>query len=278
MPRRGVLKIVVGVAKQVAGGNALGLAAQLAYYFFFALFPFLLCLVAFASFFPIHGLLSRLLMTIEPFLPTSANQLLAHQLTSAFAHPRGGLLTFGLLVALWSASSGIAALISALNEAFGVAETRPFWKVRGLAMAITVAGGLALLVAVAIVVLGGQLGHWLAAQVGATALQSKIWAVARWPLTAAIVLLALAVMYKICPNVKRRFRLLSPGAVAGTILWLAATLGFTFYVNHFGKYNVMYGSLATVIVLLTWFYVSGLVLILGGQIDAVVEGHPLRKK
>ncbi len=278
MPRRGVFKIVWNVAKELATGDAFGLATQLAYNFFFALFPFLLCLVAFASFLPIHGLLNRLLASIEQFLPTSAYQLLAHQVSGAFAHRHGGLLTFGLAVAIWSASSGVAALMAGLNGAFGVSETRPFWKVRGLAILITLAGGATLLLVLAMLVLGGEAGHWLAGLLGATALQAQIWGIARWPLTAALVLLALSLMYKVCPNVKRRFRLVTPGSVAGTVLWLAAPLGFTFYVNHFGHYNAMYGSLATVIVLLTWFYVSGLVLILGGQIDAVVEGHPVPKK
>ncbi|MHB8418576.1 MAG: YihY/virulence factor BrkB family protein [Myxococcales bacterium] len=266
------------MAVQLARGNAFGLATQLAYNFLFALFPFLICLVALASFLPIHGLIHRLLEGIRGFLPQSSYDLVAHQLTSAFAHRHGGLLTAGLALAIWSASSGITALISGLNEAFGVDETRSFWRVRGLAIALTVAGSLAVLVIVSVLVLGGHLGHWLASAIGAPALQSVIWSVVRWPLTAFLVMAALASVYSVCPNVKRRFRLLTPGTFSGTLLWLVSAVGFSFYVNHFGSYNAMYGSLATVIVLLTWFYVSGLVLILGGQIDAVVEGHVVAKR
>ncbi len=278
MRGRGFFRVLWRVAKQLAKGNAFGLATQLAYNFFFALFPFLICLVALASFLPIHGWLHRFLEAIHDFLPAQAYDLVAKQLTSAFLHRHGGLLTAGLAVAIWSASSGVVALMSGLNEAFGVPETRPFWKVRGLAAAITVAGGVAMLVTVAVLVLGGHLGRWVGRELGAPALQSVIWSVLRWPATTLLVMTALALVYKLCPNVRRRFRLVSPGTVAGTLLWLVSAVGFSFYVNNFGNYNAMYGSLATVVVLLTWFYVSGLVLILGGQIDAVVEGHDVPRK
>ncbi|HUB09824.1 MAG TPA: YihY/virulence factor BrkB family protein [Myxococcales bacterium] len=278
MKQPGFLRVVWRVGVQLAKGNAFGLATQLAYNFFFALFPFLICLVALASFLPIHGLLHRFLDGIRGFLPANAYDLVAKQLTSALGHRHGALLTAGLAIALWSASSGITALMSGLNEAFGVRETRPFWRVRGLAMAITVAGGTAVLVILSVLVLGGRLGHWLARAIGAPALESVLWSVLRWPVTALFVMTALASVYRVCPNVKRRFRLITPGTVAGTLLWLASAVGFSFYVNNFGNYNAMYGSIATVIVLLTWFYVSGLVLILGGQIDAVVEGHVVARR
>ncbi len=225
MRRANPFRVGLRVIIQLARGNAFGLATQLAYNFFFALFPFLICLVALASFLPIHGLLHRFLGTLEPFLPSSVHELVSRQLTSAFAHRHGGLLTAGLGLAVWSASSGIAALIAALNEAFGVQETRPFWRVRGLAVAITVGGGVAVLVTLALVVLGGRLGRWVSRLLGAPALQSALWSVLRWPLTALIVMSALAIVYCVCPNVRRRFRLVTPGPLAGTRLWLGSARG-----------------------------------------------------
>ena len=254
-------------------GNAFGLAAQLAYNFLFALFPFLICLVALAPFLPVRGVEARLLDAAEPFLPGSSYRLLARELHAIVTHRHTGLLSAGLAVALWSASSGVTALIYGLNEAHGVSETRPFWKVRGLALLLTIAGGAAFLVAGAIIVLGGRAGRLLSQAIGAPSLYSDAWSVLRWPLTTLLLVFVLDVLYRLCPNVRRRFRFLSPGSVAGALLWVGSTVGFRLYVAHFGHYNAMYGSLGAVVVLLTWLYVTGFVLLLGGEIDAALEGR-----
>ncbi len=271
MARGNPARIAWSVTKRLLRGNAFGLATQLAYNFLFALFPLLICLVALTPFLPVHGQLDRLLEEARPFLPSSSYRLLAQQLSAVLTHRHGGLLGVGLAAALWSASSGVTALMSGLNEAYGVRETRPFWKVRGLALLLTVGGSLALLLSATIVVLGGRVGRRLSEAIGLPSLYSSAWSVFRWPVTAIILILVLDVFYHFCPNTRRRFRFLSPGSIAGSLLWLASALGFTFYVNHFGNYNAMYGSLATVIVLLTWLYVTGLVLLVGGEIDAAYD-------
>jgi membrane protein len=273
----GLLTIAWRVGVQLARGNAFGIAAQIAYNFLFALFPFLITLVSLAAYLPIHGLLHRFLEAVQPLLPASAYDLVARQLTATFESHHAGLLTLGLVLSVWSASSAVTALANALNEAYGVQETRPFWRVRVLAILLTVSGGIAMLAILVILVLGGRVGRWLSNELGEPRLYSLAWAALRWPVTAVIVMIGLAVLYHLCPNVKRRFRLVTPGSLAGTFLWLSSTIGFSIYVNHNPNYNAMYGSLAAVVVLLSGFYVSGLALILGGQIDAVIEGRAAKK-
>ncbi len=270
----GVLTIAWRVGVQLARGNAFGIAAQIAYNFLFALFPFLITLVSLAAYLPIHGILRRFLDAVHPLLPANAYELVAHQLTSTFESHHAGLLTVGLVLSVWSASSAVTALAHALNEAYGVKETRPFWRVRGLAMLLTLSGGAAFFTVLVILVIGGQIGRWLSNELGEPRLYSVAWSALRWPVTAVIAIVGFSVLYHLCPNVKRRFRLVTPGSLAGTGLWLGSTIGFSFYVNHgAANYNAMYGSLAAFVVLLSGFYVSGLALILGGQIDAIVEGR-----
>ncbi len=275
MSRRppGLLTIFWRVGLQLARGNAFGIAAQIAYNFLFALFPFLITLVSLAAYLPIHGLLHHFLAAVEPLLPSAAYQLVAHQLSYTFESHHGGLLTLGLVLSIWSASSAVTALITGLNDAYGVHETRPFWRVRGLALILTISGSVALFAILIVVILGGRIGHWLSSAFGRPSLYSAAWSLLRWPVTALIAMVGLAFLYHLCPNVKRPFRLVTPGTLAGTALWLASTIGFSFYVNSWANYSAMYGSLAAVIVLLPGFYVTGLALILGGQIDAVIEGR-----
>jgi membrane protein len=274
----GLLTIAWRVGLQLARGNAFGIAAQIAYNFLFALFPFLITLVSLAAYLPIHGLLHRFLDVVHPLLPASAYDLVAHQLSHTFESHHVGLLTLGLVLSVWSASSAVTALVAGLNDAYGVKETRPFWRVRGLAILLTISSSVGLLAILVVIVLGGRVGRWLSAELGEPSLYSAAWSLMRWPVTALIAMVGLAVLYYACPNVKRRFRLVTPGTLAGTALWLASTIGFSFYVNSWANYSAMYGSLAAVVVLLTGFYVSGLALILGGQIDAVIEGRTAKKK
>jgi membrane protein len=269
----GVLTIFWRVGVQLARGNAFGIAAQIAYNFLFALFPFLITLVSLAAYLPIHGLLRHFLEAVQPLLPAAAYKLVEHQLSSTLESHHGGLLTLGLALSVWSASSAVSALIAGLNDAYHVQETRPFWRTRGLALILTVGGGVGMLAILVVVILGGRIGHWLSNAFGKPVLYSAVWSLLRWPVTAVIVMVGLAFLYHLGPNVKRPFRLVTPGTLAGTFLWLASTIGFSFYVNSWANYSVMYGSLAAVVVLLTGFYMTGLALILGGQIDAVIEGR-----
>lgn len=247
-------------------------AAQLSYYFLFSLFPLLFFLVTLAAYLPFaHGAVEAMVARIAPLVPGDAMALVEQHLRSLVNQPRPKLLTVGLAVALWSASRGVDALRKALNLAYDVTESRPFWKTQVVAMLMTLVGTLLIPVSFTVFLLGGRLGEWLAEKLQVVEAFYLIWSWLRWPFTASLVMLMLALCYYVLPDVKQRFKYITPGSVLGTALWLASTWGFTQYVEHFGKYNVTYGSIGGVVVLLLWLYLTGLIFILGGELNAILE-------
>jgi membrane protein len=247
-------------------------AAQLAYYFLFSLFPLLFFLVTLVAYLPIApGAVDLVLERVGHLMPGEALQLIREHLESLVGETRPKLLTLGVLVTLWSASRGVDALRKSLNLAYDVPESRPWWKTQLLSMLMTLAGTLLIPIAVAVFVLGGRLGQWIADKLAIIDEFVLFWNLMRWPFTAGLVMLALALSYYLLPDVKQRFKYITPGSVLGSVMWLLLTWGFTQYVEHFGKYNVTYGSIGGVVVLLLWLYITGLIFILGGELNAILE-------
>ncbi|NMO22841.1 YihY/virulence factor BrkB family protein [Pyxidicoccus fallax] len=248
------------------------IAAQLSYYFLFSLFPFLFFLFTLVAYMPFApGAVDAMLDRIRPLVPGDALELVTGHLQSLVNQPRPKLLTAGLVIALWTASRGVDALRKALNLAYDVPESRPMWKTQGLAMLVTLAGTLLIPLSFTVFLLGGRLGAWLAERLQLIDEFYVVWSWLRWPFTAGLVMLALALCYYLLPDVKQKFKYITPGSALGTGIWLLSTWGFTQYVEHFGKYNVTYGSIGGVVVLMLWLYISGLVFILGGEINAILE-------
>jgi membrane protein len=251
--------------------NVTDTAPQVAYYWLFALFPFMFFLVTLTAWLPLRGAVDELMAELDAFMPDMARELVQQHLYALLASPRPKLLTAGLAVTLWSASRAVDALRKALNLAYDVKETRSWWHIQAVAVALTVALSVLVLVAITMIVLGGNAGLWLAQRANVAIEFQVVWSWLRWPATALVFMLAVAIAYYCLPDVEQEFRFITPGSVAGTVLWLLATWGFTQYVEHFAHYNVTYGSIGGVIVLLTWLYISALVLILGGEVNAVIE-------
>src|SRR5215471_10236983 len=263
--------------RQFWNDAVLDTAAQLSYYFVFALFPFLFFLVTLAAYLPLGGAIDTLLDRAEELMPEPALEMIRGHVDNLVHQPHPKFLTGALIIALWSSSRGIDAIRTALNLAYAVRESRPWWKVQVIALVITIASALLVLVAVTLIVLGGKAGLWLTNKVGFGGESLAMWRYLRWPVTAVVIMLALALTYHLLPNVKQEFKLLTPGSVVGSILWLLATWGFTYYAEHFGNYNVAYGSLAGIAILLTWMYIGGLIFILGGEMNAIIE-HASRER
>jgi membrane protein len=254
-------------------------AAALSYYFMFSLFPFLFFLVTLAAFIPpVRESIVTLLDRGRALVPPQAMSLVDAHVRGIVAQPRPRLLTIGLVVTLYTASRGVDALRKALNRAYGVKETRPLWQTELIAMGVTVVGSLVVLAGVAALVAGGDLGLWAAARLGVANHYVRLWSWLRWPFTSAVIATGSAVAYQILPDVAQRFRLVTPGSVMGTAAWLAATWGFDQYASHFGRYNVTYGALGGVIVLLTWCYITGFVFLMGGEVNAIFERHRARER
>ena len=247
-------------------------AATLGYYFLFSLFPFLFFLAPLTAFIPqVGGSIQRLLHTAHAFLPPQAMAIIEPYLLDLVtaAHPH--LPTLGLAIAIYSGSRGINAVRIAFNRAYAVKESRPFWKTELLAYGITVGGGLLLLVGVAALVAGGSVGLWAARHLYLDRAFVAVLVWIRWPIIILAIMLGAGLCYYLLPDVKQRFRFIVPGAAIGTLAWLIASWGFETYVSDFGRYNITYGSIGGVVVLLTWFYITGFILLMGGEVNAIIE-------
>jgi membrane protein len=251
--------------------NVLDLAAQLAYYFFLALFPAILFLLAIASFFPLHNLTDDIGRALGPFVSPEVLQLIQEQMRRLSNNQNGGLLTFGVIGALWSSSAALVSIVTALNTAYDIEEGRPWWRVRLTAIGLTLGVAIFILCAFSLVLAGPVAADYLGRTLGWGAVFKWSWLILQWPLAFAMVSTALGLVYYFGPDAEQDWVWVSPGAVVATALWLVASLGFKFYIAKFTDYNASYGAIGGVIVLLLWFYVSGLALLIGAELNAEIE-------
>jgi membrane protein len=251
--------------------DILGRAAQLAYYFLLALFPALLFLTALIGLFPLKETMPELMLNLRTVLPADALSLLERYLDNVVKGSSGDILSLGLLGALWASSSGVTAIMESLNVVYSAAETRPYWKVRLIATLLTIGLAGFIIASTTLVLYGARIGEWIAGFIGLGWLFVIAWNVLQWPVAVFLMLFALAVIYYVCPNVEHDWRWVTPGSVCAVSLWLAVSLGFKAYVENFGNYNAAYGSIAGVIVLMLWLYLTGVVMLLGGEINAQIE-------
>src|SRR5438105_10848087 len=228
-PEMSAMEFVKKLGTRIRNNAATDRAAQLSYYFLFALFPFLFFVVTLAAYLPVKGVIDELLARVDPLMPDEAMQIIRVQLTSLATRQRPHLLTFGLALTLWSASRGVDALRTALNLSYDVKESRPWWKVQVIALAVTIATSALMLIAIVVLALGGSIGLWLAAKLHVDQFWALLWGWLRWPITAAGVMLVLALLYYCLPDVKQEWRYITPGSLLGTVLWLLLTWGFSIY-------------------------------------------------
>jgi len=259
------------VFHEIQEDDCFGRAAQLAYYFLFALFPFFLVLTTLLGYLPVPNLLDRLMETLAEMLPGEALRLVQDNVRELVTNQRGGLLSLGILAALWTSSSAVTAIIDGLNRAYDVEEGRPFWKVRLMAILLTVGLSVFIIVSLILLTFGPQIGGWIADRVGLGSVFQVSWNILRWPVIVGLLIGAMALIYYMAPDVEQEWQWITPGSVVAVIGWLLASLGFSFYVNNFGSYNATYGSIGAVIVLLTWMYVSGFFILVGGEINSEIE-------
>jgi membrane protein len=256
--------------REINEDNCLGLAAQLAYYFILALFPALIVVVAVASFFP-RSTLQDALAALAPFTPAEALSLIRTQLDAILASEQSGLLTVGVLGALWSSSAALTAIIDTLNRAYDLEETRPWWKVRLLAIGLTIGLALFVLTAFTLVVAGPELARLAADRFGLASIVATVWIVIQWPVVLALVAFGVALIYYFAPDADQDWVFITPGSALATLLWLGASLGFRFYVQNFSDYNATYGALGGAVLLLLWLYVSALAVLVGAELNSEIE-------
>ncbi len=267
-PRSGLLRAVF---TECYKDDVLGHAAQLAFYFLFALFPMLIFLTALVAYLPIPHLLERLMDYLSQVIPTVAFILVQQTMSEITRKQRGGLLGIGLIVTIWAASSGLHALIYSLNVAYSVKQMRPWWKDRLLAIALTVGFSALTVAALSVIFFGGNLGSLIAEQYQLNRTFLRSWQLLQWPLVAFFLLLGLELIYYYAPNLQQRWRWFSPGAIFALILWLMISFGFRWYVVRVANYSLTYGSLGSVMVLMLWLYLTSIAILIGGEINGVRE-------
>jgi len=263
-------------AREALADNIFGMAAQLSYYFFFALFPALLLLMAIASYFPVQTLVNDVFKGLSGFAPPDAISIVTDQIGKITEAKPGGLLTFGVAAALWSSSSAMSAVINTLNSAYDVEEGRPWWRVQLTAIWLTLGVALFILISFALVIIGPTMAEKVAVWMHLGAAFEWAWKILQWPVVFVLAGTGIGLIYYFAPDVEQDWIWLTPGSIVATTLWLIASLGFKYYVVNISSYAATYGAIGGVMVLMLWFYISGAVILLGAEMNAEIE-HASRK-
>jgi membrane protein len=269
-----VLKFGKKLGKEMKQDRATGLAAEQAYFYMLAIFPLLILTLSIIPYLSIDP--EKAVEFLNTIMPPQTVELIERNIHEFVSNPNGGLLTFGIIGTIWSASNGMNAFIGAMNEAFNVEETRPFYLVRLLSIGLTIGLIFAFLIAFFLPIFGGliitNIGKFLNIQ-GGTAISLNIL---RFVVAFVVIFSIITCLYKVAPNIKKKFKEVMPGALMSTVLWQLISLGFSFYVSNFGNYSGTYGSLGGVIVLMLWLYLTGLSLVIGGEINAIYHKNKIK--
>ena len=268
------------VAQRISDDDIFGRAAQLSYYFLLALFPLLLVLINVLGYMAQQGTAFReqLLTYLAAVMPRSAITLVRTTLNEISDASGTGKVSFGLLAALWAASNGMGAISDTLNTAYNVKERRPWWRVRIISVCLTVALAILILAALAIVLYGGTIGEALAARYGFGDVFTIGWKIVQWPIALVFVLTTFNLIYNFAPDLPQGTRSwITPGAFVGVGLWVIVSFGFRAYLSFFDSYSVTYGSLGAVIVMMLWFYLTGVAILIGGEVNSEVSHRKARK-
>jgi membrane protein len=264
--------------------NLTGRAAELAFNFVLALFPLMIFLLALLGLSARGGALrTELVSYFFSVLPPAAAELVNRTLGQIMQNASNAKITYGIALTLWFASGGMSSMMSGLNGAYEVREGRSLLKVRVIALALTIAISILVIVALVVVLAGGYLANRLGSSLDIEGVV-VIWKVAQWPLAVAFITLSFSLIYYFAPDLQEQhWYWITPGSLAGVLLWIAASFAFRAYLHFFNTYSRTYGSLGAVMILLMWLYVTGFAFLLGGEINAQIEhaasrrGHPEAK-
>ncbi|MCI0352904.1 MAG: YihY/virulence factor BrkB family protein [Acidobacteriales bacterium] len=244
------------------------MAAALAYYFVLSLFPSLILLSAVVAYLPLPDLFNQAINLMARFVPPDSMGLVKKVLADVISPNRETFLSLGVLGTLWAASGGFNACIEALNEAYDVEETRPFWKTRLLSLGLALVIGTLLLLALAVMIVGPRFGEWLAAKVHLSQVFVWAWPYIHWTLSVAFTVLAVEALYYLAPNVKQRFLATLPGAVVAVSAWIGLSYLLGIYFRSFANFNKTYGTLGAAVALMVWLYWTSFAIIVGAELNA----------
>jgi membrane protein len=246
------------------------IGAMLAYYAVLALFPMLVFVATVALLVVPDSVLNQGLGMAMEAVPASARQLIFERVQSLVHTANTGVAIVGMVVALWGASRGAIAMMLALNSLYQKKETRAWWKRQLIAIAVTLGVALLVIAALGLLVAGPIAGHWLIDRFGLGAQFDLAWSIGRWVGAGLLVMVVWAIVYKFLPNTNAPFRVFTPGAFVGLLLWLGVSYLFGLYLSHFGSYEATYGALGGAVIFLTWLWLSNIALLFGAEINDVL--------
>lgn len=265
--RISIKTLIQRVWNEIETDNVTGLAAQVAYYFALALFPFLIFLAALVGTLPFTDLWEKVLQWITFYLPHNS-QLFVFETVTGLTRGRSGFLSFGMLGTAWAASTGLLSLMNSLNAAYEVEETRNFIKRTAIAFSMVFVLAFSFLGSFALLAIGDWLNDWLITQMGFTAVLLALWHVGRWLLSLLLLATGITIVDYVLPDLERSWRWITPGTLFAVLAWLPATLGFDSYVRYLASYDKTYGTLATFVILMVWIYLMGLITLVGAEINS----------
>jgi membrane protein len=245
------------------------LGAQLAFFFLLSLFPLLIFMVTLLPYLNLQE--DQLFNILRTYAPGEVYTLIDGTLDEVLSDRNGGLLSIGIIATIWSASNGMNALIKSLNRSYDLNETRPFYIARGISVIFTLLLIMLFVVALALPVFGEQIGTFLFSYLGYEQGFLGAWNQVRWTIPPVMIFIVFMLLYWIAPNRKLYLKSVIPGAIFATVGWIVVSLGFSLYVSSFANYSATYGSIGGIIVLMMWLYFSGTILMIGGQINAVMQ-------
>jgi membrane protein len=236
------------------------------------LFPFMIFLLSMIGTLPLGEALTPLVLeALKEQMPPEAANYVANTVVNLLPERNQGLLSFGLLASLWGASMAVGALITTINRAYNIHQRRNMVSQKVLAMVLTLALSGMWLMSMTIILVGPQFTQEIFTFMGIASETNTFWTTIRLPMAFVLNIVALSVLYYIAPEAKQKFRWILPGAVTAAVLWMGASSGFRVFLRNFGNYNTTYGSLAAVVILLIWLWLSGLVFLLGAEINALMK-------
>ncbi|AKG05652.1 ribonuclease [Salimicrobium jeotgali] len=247
------------------------LASSQAYYYLLAIFPMLILMLSLLPYFSIDS--ERVMGFISSNVPGDTADMLRENIVSVVDKPSGGLLTIGILGTLWSASNGVNAFIKAANIAYNVEETRSFIKVRLISIGLTLGMILAIVVAIMLPVFGDVIITFVTDLLRLPDSTVILFQILRWAVSIIVMAGVLMALYHIAPNEKIPFKSIIPGALTTAVLWQVISLLFSFYISNFGNYSATYGSLGGIIILMLWFFLTGIILMVGAEINVITSRH-----